>query len=856
MARIDGTSASEVLEGTEEDDVILGNGGDDTIRGNGGNDRLAGRDGNVTLEGGDGDDALFLTDASGSVDGGAGFDTLTVILSFFSNVPDPSDTVIVDPDSGILSVGGIAGSLANVEQYTLATGTGDDVLITGDFDDVINAYTGNNWIEARGGNDQITVGSGENFVDAGAGNDTIRSFGTGDDILIGGDGDDVIEDNALSFNPDSGNDFIDGGAGNDEITVRGGFSTIIAGIGDDTVDVLGFGDLDGGDGYDTLILDAFVPGDRFIPGALELDASTGEMTLNGLVGSATNFEAFRIETRGAFDDRIAVGSANDAVNSGNGNDTVFGRGGDDSIISGMDGSDFIDAGDGNDNVQYDWQPQFTSGGKIEGDVNSVLIGGEGIDRLTTRFSDSFTENIMFDASAGTMSWNGGLIQFSGFETLLFISGSGDDIIIGGDDYLLTSGGAGDDQFFAGNGGGIFFGADGNDTVTLTGDFSDFNLIQFSASNLAIFENADGIQFDLRVETAFFADGVFDLANGVFTPNEVSNTAPDALDDAASADEDASTSGNVLANDSDADGDAIEVITVNGLPVGTPIIGLYGTLMLAADGSFTYTADQPGADRLADGTSADDVFTYEVSDGDVSSTASLTVTVTAVADGRFVVGSDGDDVLPGGDLDDVIDGLGGDDRLLGGGGDDLLDGGTGDDRLNGGEDDDTLFGGDGNDILFGNDGDDVLVGGNGDDLMVGHAGADVFVVGGDAGSHDIIRDFETGVDSLELADDASIIAILEASSGTTLSLSDGSSVTLNGINDVDLAEILEPLAAEQQVEALLSNFTDGLAQDATVFQAPVKAGSILDQAIEPDVTGFAGPMTDAMEDHAIPEPLIA
>jgi len=48
------------------------------------------------------------------------------------------------------------------------------------------------------------------------------------------------------------------------------------------------------------------------------------------------------------------------------------------------------------------------------------------------------------------------------------------------------------------------------------------------------------------------------------------------------------------------------------------------------------------------------------------------------------------------------------------------------------------------------GDDVLTGGAGRDVLTGGAGADVFVFGSaDAGSRDMIRDFQAGVDRIDL-----------------------------------------------------------------------------------------------------------
>ena len=106
---------------------------------------------------------------------------------------------------------------------------------------------------------------------------------------------------------------------------------------------------------------------------------------------------------------------------------------------------------------------------------------------------------------------------------------------------------------------------------------------------------------------------------------VCDTPPVAVADVATVVEDAAaTEIDVLANDTDVD--------VEPLTVATPgtYVGTYGTLTLAADGSYTYT---PGAaaQGLDTGETAQDVFTYTASDGTASDTATLTVTVSGLND---------------------------------------------------------------------------------------------------------------------------------------------------------------------------------------------------------------------------------
>ena len=115
-----------------------------------------------------------------------------------------------------------------------------------------------------------------------------------------------------------------------------------------------------------------------------------------------------------------------------------------------------------------------------------------------------------------------------------------------------------------------------------------------------------------------------------------NDAPVAADDIFAGDEDAQIAGNVLADngagpDADIDGDALTV------SLATDVSN--GTLVLNANGSFTYTPDANfnGADS----------FTYTVNDGTVDgTTATVTLTVGAVndapegADATITLGEDG------------------------------------------------------------------------------------------------------------------------------------------------------------------------------------------------------------------------
>ena len=158
-----------------------------------------------------------------------------------------------------------------------------------------------------------------------------------------------------------------------------------------------------------------------------------------------------------------------------------------------------------------------------------------------------------------------------------------------------------------------------------------------------------------------------------------------------------------------------------------------------------------------------------------------LTDSGTAGDDVIFGTDGDDDLSGLAGDDFIDGGAGSDRIDGGDGNDTLIGGTGSAFITGGAGDDEITGteggsdllsaGDGNDFIQGLGGEDVLIDGEGDDFVDGGAGDDLLFSGGTVSgndvligglgedtfslsinadgvtSHDVIIDFESGVDDI-------------------------------------------------------------------------------------------------------------
>ncbi len=106
-----------------------------------------------------------------------------------------------------------------------------------------------------------------------------------------------------------------------------------------------------------------------------------------------------------------------------------------------------------------------------------------------------------------------------------------------------------------------------------------------------------------------------------------NTRPEAIDDLVTTDEDLAViirTSDLLANDSDADGDTL---TIPFASVSTPT---NGTLVDSGNGSWTYT---PQANF-----NGFDSFTYTISDGEGTDVATVTITVNAVNDAPVAVGN--------------------------------------------------------------------------------------------------------------------------------------------------------------------------------------------------------------------------
>ena len=222
-----------------------------------------------------------------------------------------------------------------------------------------------------------------------------------------------------------------------------------------------------------------------------------------------------------------------------------------------------------------------------------------------------------------------------------------DVITGDSGANVIAGAAGNDTIDGGA---------GADTAVFSGNWSDYTISTTGPGITTVSDNVpgrDGTDSVTNVETFRFANGSFAVAN-------IANLAPVAANDSGAVTEAGvladttpaagapSASGNVLANDSDANAPLGDVLTVTGVRTGaeaaggalqsvsgpTVITGTYGSLTLNADGSYSYALDnaRPATQALAADAAVSDQFTYQVSDTHgATDLAQLTIAVTGTND---------------------------------------------------------------------------------------------------------------------------------------------------------------------------------------------------------------------------------
>jgi len=169
--------------------------------------------------------------------------------------------------------------------------------------------------------------------------------------------------------------------------------------------------------------------------------------------------------------------------------------------------------------------------------------------------------------------------------------------------------------------GILAGAHGTLRLAVDGGYT-YTLDNAAAQSLNAGETVN------EVFTYLASDGLASTPATLTIAVHGGNDAPVTTTDTATVAEDGvqTASGNVLANDSDVDAGAV-------LSVANPgtYAGLYGSLVLGADGSYQYTLDNASVQSIAAGDVRKDVFTYFATDGIEPAAGRLTITIDGAND---------------------------------------------------------------------------------------------------------------------------------------------------------------------------------------------------------------------------------
>ncbi len=624
------------VEGTASDDVF-----DVTPTATGNNSAAFDHNGSPTV-------GFQYTDATtATFNGGSGVDELNIF-----------GDAVVDVISS-------AASSLTVDGSTVGLGTGLESLqvdgLGGDDNINLGALVFAGLITIRGGDGNDTlIGSGQDDITfAGAGNDILIGGG-GNDFQYGEAGNDIFGNLTLTADntaDDPGADFNFGGEGVDHFVWEPGDGADVNSGGDDGGDVLR---LFGGTTADAFVLQQAVDPTHF------------NGLFNGLVIENSGIEGVRLDPLSGndtigIDDLFATEVVNVTIVAADGDDivSVEGRNTADEIEIGQAGTSVIVQGltynvtinsataadrlivsgnAGDDSIKAEPGVETTIGIQLDGDAgddllsadavinggagNDTLIGGVGNDTINGNDGDD-----IIDGRGGTNTVDGG----NGADTILVSGTAASETlsVIHTAAAVTVAGGisAGTNNITTVERVAVEAGA-GSDTInitTLAGGFLDYDILGGNPIGAV----GDTLNLNSPTGVVFVAgpepdSGAFTDADGaIISFDEIEalggtsvNDPPVAVDDLLLTVIEDSLGNllNLLANDTDPDGDTLTIATVtqpaNGLVVNN------GT-----DVSYTPNPDFFGIDT----------FSYTANDGTMDSNlATVTVTVTPVNDSPVAV----------------------------------------------------------------------------------------------------------------------------------------------------------------------------------------------------------------------------
>lgn len=429
--------------------------------------------GTSTVSTGDGDDVFTSQGGLDSYDGGAGLDTLNLLLQDRA----VATSLVFD---GLAATGDVAGSVSavNVERLRAQLGVGDDVIV------VRNSYDVQ--IASGAGNDSFELVRSFGSLDGGAGTDkaTIDFSGraTFYETALYADGLGGITGSFgmfSSFVSISGIEQLSVTLGDDLDIVYLEAAAVTQGVRLDLSDGLGYGILEVD--FSTL------PSRAIVTIAPDGSVKFGGATLR-------DFESFRF-TGSVGNDSFTGGPGSVVFDGGAGNDTLKGGTGDDELLGGAgddklyssDGNDTLAGGEGNDTYYI----SATSGGYTS--IMEYDGEGEGYDTLYSNVSawGAGIERIILTGSAD-------IVALGSYIDNSIAGNAGNNFLWGEEGKDGLNGGAGDDVLNGGWGSDILTGGQGR-------DWFEFNTLETSLERDEIRDfmpNWDALKFDINVFTTF------------------------------------------------------------------------------------------------------------------------------------------------------------------------------------------------------------------------------------------------------------------------------------------------------------------------------------------------------------------
>jgi VCBS repeat-containing protein len=648
-----------VLTGTQ-DLTGTGNALNNTISGNAGANVLDGGLGADTLAGGAGDDTYIVDNSADVVveAAGSGFDTVYASTNY---------TLSANVEKLVLS-----GS-ANIN----GTGSaGDNTLVGNGGANVLDGGLGNDMLDGGAGTDTLVGGSGNDTLDGGSGADSLQGGDGNDTYLVDNAGDTIVEA---------------AGAGTDTAYASVSYTL---GANVEQLILTGAGNVDGtGNASDNSI--SGTSGDNTLSGMDGADTLAGGRGNDVLLGGAGD-DAYLFQ-RGDGADRIIDSQGSDALYLGagisaadlhaeqQGNDLVLSlQGSSDSItlvdwLGQSEGVNHIVFGDGT-SLDLPGIRSLLNSAPTAADDSLVVQEDGGIvsipvTQLLANDTDPDAGDVLHVSSIGgsaigaSVTWNGDSFEYdigSRFQELaqgevlkdsftytvvdkmgatstavveVDIVGANDAPVVAQDAAAVTEDGtsnvsgnvlANDSDIDHGTvlqvaAPGTFTGAWGTLAIAQDGSYT-YTLNSGDANVQALTQGQVVVDHFSYVAT----DGIVGVASTLDITVTGTNDAPVVSSDAGQVSEDGqvATSGNVLANDRDADAGTLLQVAAPGTYTGS-----HGTLVLAQDGSYTYTLDNDaaGVQSLGQGQTVVDSFTYTTTDGSANADAVLEVTISGTND---------------------------------------------------------------------------------------------------------------------------------------------------------------------------------------------------------------------------------